>query len=80
MVEVGRNRHHFPVLHTYLAIQIHITETLDSTGNLIEGAAREDGYFCGAGFILLMSQIDAIFVVGSFAYLTINGQITAVGC
>ena len=79
MVEVGRNSLHFPGLHTYLAIQLHITEALDSTGNLIEGTAREYGYFCGAGFILLMTQIDTIIVVYRTSYLTIDGKITAVG-
>ena len=55
------------------------SEGLDSTGNLIEGTAREYGYFCGAGFILLMTQIDTIIVDCRTSYITIDGKITAVG-
>lgn len=79
MVEVGIYWYCLPGLYTYLAIQLHITEGLDSTGNLIEGTAREYGYFCGAGFILLMTQIDTIIVDCRISYLTIDGKITAVG-
>ena len=65
----------------FVQLRIAKVKRIHSHGNTstLEGTAREYRILCGAGFILLMTQIDAIIVVYRTTYITIDGKITAVG-